>query len=133
MDEMKRFSIEVRCSHREWWRYNVQLMCEELDAAGERVHFGTTSSVIAEVGANLKVAPAEVKVPSKISYTTEPCHTARLYLYILPHSLPTEREVDAVSPFKLTIKISCDGTVLRTEQPVVNPWGGLSLILPIGE
>ena len=133
MDEMKRFSIEVRCSHREWWRYNVQQMCEELDAAGERVHFGTTSSVIAEVGANLKVAPAEVKVPSKISYTTEPCHTARLYLYILPHSLPTEREVDAVSPFKLTIKISCDGTVLRTEQPVVNPWGGLSLILPIGE
>lgn len=130
---MKRFSIEVRCSHREWWRYNVQLMCEELDAAGERVHFGTASSVIAEVGANLKAAPAEVKVPSKISYTTEPCHTARLYLYILPHSLPTEREIEAVSPFKLTIKISCDGTVLRTEQPTVNPWGGLSLILPIGE
>ena len=133
MEEMKRYAIEIRCSHREWWRYNVQLMCEELDSQGERVHFGTASSVIAEVGANLKVPPAEVKIPSKISYTTEPCHMARLYLYILPHSLPTEREVEAVSPFKLTIKISCNGTVLRTEQPIVNPGGGLSLILPIGE
>ena len=133
MEQMKRYTIEVRCSHREWWRYNVELMCDELDASGERIHFGTASSEIAEVGANLKVPPAEKKIPSKISYTTEPCHTARLYLYILPHSLPTEREVAAVSPFKITIKLSCNGTAIRTEQPVVNPWGGLSLILPIGE
>ncbi|MBR5850277.1 MAG: hypothetical protein IKZ12_04370 [Alistipes sp.] len=130
---MKRYTIEVQCNDAEWWRYNVEMMCEELDASGARLGISTASSRIAEVGANLSEPPTGVTIARKIRLKTNPCHTARLLLYLLPHSLPKEPSVEENKAPKLSVKLYCGELLLRTERHSINPWGGLSLSIPISE
>ncbi|MBQ5653504.1 MAG: hypothetical protein IIV28_01770, partial [Alistipes sp.] len=66
MATKKVYTIELQCSHKEWWRYNVELQCGALTAEGERVGFTATRQIIAEVGTNLPVAPEKSSYKRKL-------------------------------------------------------------------
>ena len=126
---MKRFTVELRCRYKEWWRYNVEMMCAAFDAADRRVGFSAARSHVADVGAELREPPAGVVVPTELHLDTEPCNHALLYLYIIPHTLPAENRIGETPPFEVTLRVGCDGRPLRTEQIRVNQWGGASIQL----
>lgn len=129
MTSEKIYQVELRCSYKEWWRYNVQLQCGSYNATGEQIGFSSEGRIVAEVGANLKEAPADFDTKQKLVLQSSPCHRARFLIYVLPHSLPVENRLEEVPPFELKLRILSDGRELRTEQHIVNPWSGISLEL----
>lgn len=125
------YQIELGCTHKAWWRYNVQLQCGAYNEAGDQIGFSAESRIVAEVGANLKEAPEGFDGKKKIALTSSPCHRARVLIYILPHSLPVENRLDEVPPFEVKLRIRIDGKELRTEKHMVNPWSGTSIELTL--
>lgn len=123
------YQIELSCTHKAWWRYNVQLQCGGYNEAGEQVGFTAESRIVAEVGANLKEAPEAFDAKKKLSLKSAPCHHARFLIYVLPHSLPTENRLEEIPPFELKLRILGDDKELRTEKHTVNPWSGTSIEL----
>lgn len=126
MTSEKIYQVELRCSYKEWWRYNATLAAEMRDAAGNRTGYTIAEQRIAEVGANLPERPANVKVHSTLSITTSPCAELRLFLFVVPHTLPIDNSIEQSAPFSVTLRFSCDGEVVRTEQLAINQWGGAS-------
>ena len=107
MDE-KGFTIEVTSRYEGWWRYNAALMCGCFDAAGRRIGFASSASTVAAL-------------------QTMPCDHLVLYLYIIPHTLPADNEIDATRPFGIEVRISYAGRRLRTEKREINQWSGASV------
>ena len=58
---------------------------------------------------------------------TMPCDHLVLYLYIIPHTLPADNEIDATRPFGIEVRISYAGRRLRTEKREINQWSGASV------
>lgn len=94
MDE-KGFTIEVTSRYEGWWRYNAALMCGCFDAAGRRIGFASSASTVADVGSNLAERPATSPPIRTAALQTMPCDHLVLYLYIIPHTLPADNEIDA--------------------------------------
>lgn len=125
------FTIEVTSRYADWWRYNVALMCGCFDAADQRTGFASATSHVAEVGANLKTKPKEVAADHTATLETPSCDHLILYVYIVPHTLPTDNGIDATRPFEVEIRIGYGGKTLRTERRQINQWSGASLELKI--
>ena len=113
MDE-KGFTIEVTSRYEGWWRYNAALMCGCFDAAGRRIGFASSASTVADVGSNLTERPADIAADRTAALQTMPCDHLVLYLYIIPHTLPADNEIDATRPFGIEVGIAFDGRRLRT-------------------
>ena len=105
MDE-KGFTIEVTSRYEGWWRYNAAL---------------------ADVGSNLAERPADIAADRTAALQTMPCDHLVLYLYIIPHTLPADNEIDATRPFGIEVRISYARRRLRTEKREINQWSGASV------
>lgn len=125
------FTIGVSSSFEGWWRYNVALMCGCFDQANNRTGFATAQSHIAEVGANLAERPAEAVPARTVTLRTPECNHLVLYLYIIPHTLPTGKDVASTLPFEIEIIISHNGKTLRTEKRQINQWSGASVEMKV--
>ena len=108
---MNEFTIELTSKYAAWDNYNVRMMCEMQDSAGLRTGF----------------ASATDKVKGACTLTAGPCARVRLFVYVIPESLPAEREVDRLPDFAALLRVGCDGRVVSEEHIGINPWGGLSL------
>lgn len=123
----KGFTIEISSRYDGWWRYNAALMCGCFDAADNRIDFASAESHVAEVGSNLKARPKEVAADRTLQLETAPCDHLLLYIYIVPHTLPSGREIDDTRPFEIELRIAYDGKLLRTEKRLINQWSGASV------
>ena len=55
----------------------------------------------------------------------------RLYIYVIPHTLPRDNEIGGHPPFPLQVRIRYgDRTVLDKEYSI-NQWGGASIELKV--
>ena len=108
---MNEFRIELTSKHAAWDKYNVRMMCEMQDAAGNRTGFASTCD---------KTNGASV-------LEAGPCVRVRLFVYVIPESLPLDRDVDRQPDFAAVLRAGCDGRVISEERIGINPWGGLSL------
>ena len=108
---MNTFTIELTSKYAAWDDYNVRMMCELQDADGQRTGF----------------ASATGKVKGTTALTTEPCVRVRLFVYVIPDTLPAERDVDRLPDFAAVLRAECDGRRISEERIGINPWGGLSL------
>ncbi len=131
MTDTTGFSIEISSRYDGWWRYNVSLMCGCFDADGNRTDFVGTQSHIADVGANLKTAPANAAQRDVIRLETPACDHILLYIYIVPHTLPEAREVGDTKPFQVALRITRTGRLLHSEKRQINPWSGASIELKV--
>lgn len=131
MSSKKGFTIEISSPYGEWWRYNTALMCGCFDESGERIGFVSTEEHIADVGANLTQCPSEYPSPRITTLNTEPCHHLLLYIYIVPHTLPSGKEIASTRPFPVDIRIYDAGQEILTQQRMINQWSGASIELKI--
>lgn len=122
-----KYTIRLRSSFAELWRYNMVVECGGFDAAGERVCFASARSVIAPVGAALKSEPAEPRHPRELSVTTEACESIAAYIYVIPNTLPLSREVQDCRAFDLKVRVTADGETVYDAAHKVNQWGGASI------
>ena len=105
------FTIELTSDFAEWHRYNVRLMCEMQDAGGVRTGFVSGSGT--DGGASV--------------LTSGPCERLCLFVYVIPESLPVDRDVERQPDFAAVLRACCDGRVICEERIGINRWGGISL------
>ena len=122
MKTLNRYRAEVHCDYPEWSRYRVEMLCGAFDEQGARVACPTADDRATAKGA---ATPLVLETP--------PCHHARLFLYVVTQTLPSEPSIEANPPFELEERIFCNDRPLRTERYAVNQWGGLSVEITLGE
>ena len=132
MATKKGFSIEVSSRYDGWWRYNAALMCGMFDADGNRTGFASASSHVADVGSGLAEPPAGVDPARRAVLETPECDHLVLYIYIIPHKLPDDNDIEATKPFEIEIAVHRDGRELFVRKHAINQWSGASFEIRIG-
>ncbi len=127
----KKFTISLQSRYAELWRYNIVVMCGCFDKAGERTDFLSKENFVAAVGSNLTAAPAGIESHNRLTLTTSPCDSIVTYIYLIPHSLPTTRDVEEYAPFDLGIKVSAGDSVIYDTDHKINQWSGCSIELKL--
>lgn len=133
MAEEKEFTIEVSSSYKEFWRYNVALMCGCFDAADVRTNFASTEDTVSDVGANLTAPPKGYIAHRLVTLCTPPADHLLLYIYIIPHTLPTGRDVAHNKPFPLHLRILHGDREIRSVDYNINQWSGASIELKVAD
>lgn len=132
MLEDQKYKVEVTSTFEGWWRYNVALMAGCFDARDRRTGFARGESHIASVGANLREIPLGVNPAHTATLETEPCDHLTLYIYVIPHTLPADNEIDATRPFDIRVKITCGDRLISRQEIAINQWSGASIEQQIG-
>ncbi len=110
-----------------WWRYNVTLVCECFDSLDNRIELTSHESHLANVGEAFDMSRMSETKDRVVTLNTVPCRSIHLYVYIIPHTLPVGRKVDATKPFNVELNIKCEGTLVANETLLVNQWSGASV------
>ena len=126
-----KFIIQIKSSYDELWRYNLSAMCGAFDSVGERVDFVKAESFIAEVGANLKSAPDDYTAKREMKLQTAPCDSIVAYIYVVPHTLPRDRDVADCKPFDLSIEVQMGSETIYNIKHKINQWSGASIELKL--
>ena len=127
----KKFTISLQSRYAELWRYNIVVMCGCFDKVGERTDFLSKENFVAAVGSNLTAAPNGIESHNRLMLKTSPCDSIVAYIYLIPHSLPTTRDVEEYAPFDLRIKVSADDSVIYDTDHKINQWSGCSIELKL--
>lgn len=123
MEKSHLYRIELCSNDPRWINYRAALTAEGRDAKGSpcgRVaahNFDETSS----------------RVLQRLSILSPPCATFEAYLYIIPHTLPENNEIAEVGEIKATLCLFDGEELLRREELSVNPWGGITRRLLLGD
>lgn len=118
------FSIEISSDCEELWRYNIALTGEVSDSSGRRVEYIKHASEVAPVGSSLTAAPADYVADRDIRIVTAAGAGLKLYIYVIPHTLPRQRIVDEARPFTLHVRIGRGGQMLYDRRLSINQWSG---------
>ena len=130
---MNRYRIELSCTAPEWWRYNIEMTAAGYDDTGAECGYYSVEDRIAEPGSAPAAAPEGYPADRCTALECGPCARVLLYLYVVPHTLPETDDIEQTPPLPGRLTIWRDGRKLRTEQLAINPWGGMSRCLTIGE
>ncbi len=121
------YEVEISSRFADFWRYNIAVTCGCFDASGSRTGFVAAEQTVAPVGNGLTEKPADAPSPHTCTFRAEDCHHLLMYVYLIPHSLPTAERIGECKPFELSVKVSYDGKVILHEKPMINQWSGASL------
>lgn len=127
----KKFNIQIRSTYAEIWRYNIAISCGCTDSAGNVVEVVGEQDNIAPVGSNLKVAPDGFTLPCEVRLSTPETEGIVAYIYLVPHTLPAERDIAESEPFKLSVKVSAGRDTIYNVVHKVNQWSGTSIELKL--
>ena len=127
----KKFNIQIRSTYAEIWRYNIAISCGCTDSAGNVVEVVGEQDNIAPVGSNLKVAPDAFTLPREVHLSTPETEGIVAYIYLVPHTLPAERDIAESEPFKLSVKVSAGRDTIYNVVHKVNQWSGTSIELKL--
>ncbi len=118
------FTIEVSSNYVEWWRYNVAIMCERRDAESKAIDVCSTLSEIAEPMENIQESPEGVKRHRTVRLVCGKCHSIRLFINIIAHSLSIDNSVSYQDRFTAKLVIYNGINEVHREKIEVNKWGG---------
>lgn len=127
----KKFNIQIRSTYAEIWLYNIAISCGCTDSAGNVVEVVGEQDNIAPVGSNLKVAPDGFTLPREVRLSTPETEGIVAYIYLVPHTLPAERDIAESEPFKLSVKVSAGRDTIYNVVHKVNQWSGTSIELKL--
>ena len=127
----KKFNIQIRSTYAEIWRYNIAISCGCTDSAGNVIEVVGEQDNIAPVGSNLKVAPDGFTLPREVRLSTHETEGIVAYIYLVPHTLPAQRDIAESEPFKLSVKVSAGRDTIYNVVHKVNQWSGTSIELKL--
>ncbi len=131
MEKQQGFTVELSSRCKEWWCYNVDLVCGCFDERGERVDFRSVASEVAPAGSNLETRPDGVEPYRRVKLSAPDCHHLMLYIYIIPHTLPRCTLIEDAEPFNISLKITRNGKVVHDQRHAINRWSGASVELKV--
>lgn len=126
-----KFQVKASSTYAELWRYNIVVMGGGFDANGRRVDFAAEKSEIAPVGSNLSHEPETAKKRGRMTITLNDAESIAAYIYLIPHSLPINREIEATQPFDLKVEVLCDNESIYKRTHKINQWSGASIELKL--
>ena len=129
MKKLQPYEVTVECSFAEHWRYNFAITCSLCNAQGEQTDFTSAADETAPVGSALTVAPDGTPARRRLTLHAADCHHLRMFVYLIPNTLPTSNRIADSAPFPLSIKVRYEGEVLLNERRMINQWSGLSVEL----
>ena len=132
------FSVEITSSYAGLWRYNLAVTCGCFDDTGNGVDnprrdFVAAEDFVAQTGANLQQPPEGYSADRTIRFSTIACDYLLMYVYVIPHTLPVERNIADCKPFGLHICVRRGSTVVYERLHSVNCWSGTSIELRVPE
>ena len=128
------FYVEITSNYDRFWRYNLAVTCGCFDDLGKgednpRKDFVAAEDTIAPAGSNLTAPPQGYPAHRKLSFTTVGCDYLLMYLYVIPHTLPEDRELENCDPFGLQVKVTRGDSIVLDREFHVNCWSGASIEL----
>lgn len=133
MGKNEGFKVEITSDFADFSRYNVAVTCGCFDEKGERIAFVSAEDTIAPVGSERVAAPKGRSSKRLISFETDECHHLQMYIYLIPYTTPSGRDVGDYKPFSLDVRVARGGRVVLKQQYSVNQWSGASIELKVGE
>ena len=133
MGKNEGFKVEITSDFADFLRYNVAVTCGCFAENDERIAFVSAEDTIAPVGSALVAAPKGRDAKRVISFETDECHHLQMYIYLIPYTTPTGRDIGDYKPFALDVRVMRGRRVVLKEQYSVNQWSGASIELKIGE
>lgn len=129
--EKGEFRIELTSDSPQWWRFNVALMGGCFGDDGARTGFASAEDTVAEVGSALGAPPSDYPSPRSSVLVLPSCRQVDLFVYVIPHTLPLDREVEACVPFEADLRVCYGGSPILSRKLQVNQWSGASAELRI--
>lgn len=123
------FQITVSSNYAELWRYNIAVVAACFDEDHNQIDVVAERSHLADVGANLHVAEEGWMARRKLSLKTPKCSAIEAIVYLIPHTLPSAREIEDAAPFQIKITVKRGGEVVHDALNQVNQWSGASIDL----
>ena len=133
MGKNEGFKVEITSDFADFSRYNVAVTCGCFDEKGERIAFVSAEDTIAPVGSERVAAPKGRSSKRLISFETDECHHLQMYIYLIPYTTPSGRDIGDYKPFSLDVRVMRGGRVVLKQQYSVNQWSGASIELKVGE
>ena len=133
MSKFEGFKVEISSDFDEFWCYNILVTCGCFDVEGRQVGFASADDTIAPVGSNLDRKPSDYPSKRVVKFETSECDHLHMYIYVIPHTIPLNRDVDESTPYMLNVKISRAGEVVLKRKFSVNRWSGASLEVNTGK
>lgn len=126
-----KFTIQIKSSYGELWRYNLSAMCAAFDSEGERIDFVKAESFVAEVGANFASQPDDLPAKRDLKLTTVSASSIVAYVYVIPHTLPRDRDVADCKSFDMSVKVQMGAETIYNVKHKINQWSGASIELKL--
>ena len=117
------YNITLDCSFAEFWRYNL-IVHGEVSALGKSQNIVKHVDEVAPVGTNLPAMPATYHRPTTISIEAGAGDSLRLYIYLLPHTLPSVERIPDAEPFELVVTITQGERLCYKHRYMINQWSG---------
>ncbi len=127
MDKDTAYRVEIESGFAEFWRYNVAVTCGMFDADDVQCGFVSAEDAVAPIGSDLASAPKGTPPHRKIAFEAGGCHHLRMYVYLIPHTLPKAVKIADCKPFDLSIKVFYGGNAILREKRPINQWSGASI------
>lgn len=118
-------TLTLTTSYAENWRYNILVTLSIQNSEGEQVGFHSIEDSPLPLGNQNQSAPEGFLRQRRVEVEFEPCDKIRLYVYILPNSLPETTTLKGIkTTFPLQVKIACPEKVYLSEKWEINRFGG---------
>ncbi|MBQ2395309.1 MAG: hypothetical protein II307_06065 [Alistipes sp.] len=127
------FSFEISSKYVEFWRYNILITCECFDAEGKREEFVSVDDEIAPVGTNCDCCPKDYPSNRVVKFDTTPCHHLQVYIYVMPHSIPSGCNIEDKAPFDMDISVRHKDSFTEVLRLEVNSWSGGAFELSVNQ
>lgn len=121
------YKIEIDSGFGELWRYNIAVTCAMLDADDVQCGFVSAEDKVAPAGSRLTAAPKGTESRRGVKFRAGDCHHLRMYVYLIPNTMPAGSVIADNPPFPLSIRITYGGRVILHERRMINQWGGASM------
>lgn len=131
MGENKTYGVEIESGFAGFWRYNIAVTCGLFDETDRQIGFVPAESTVAPVGSNLDRCPSDMPAHRRLSFTAADCDHLLMYIYIIPHTLPTAKHTGECKPFDLSVKVAYAGRVVLHEKRKINQWSGASMEIAV--
>lgn len=120
---MSGFTICIECRDVAFWRYNYVVM-GSVRRDGDEVDFVKHRSEVAPVGAELREMPCGYVAERSVKLQSAAGDELILYIYIIPHTLPSAGYTADAEPLTLPIRIDYDDRCILKRMVEINPWSG---------